>query len=52
MTAQLVVSYFVLWTTLLKTLFARAHVIPAECKRCGLLFERHELGQTICRCES
>jgi len=51
MTVQLVVGYAVLWTTLIKTLFARAHVIPHECARCGLVFERRELGEPICRCE-
>jgi hypothetical protein len=51
MTGQLLVAYAVLWVTLIKALFARAHVIPAECARCGLLFERHELGQEICSCD-
>ncbi|MGZ8688041.1 MAG: hypothetical protein ACXWZP_06400 [Gaiellaceae bacterium] len=51
MTAQLVVAYAVLWVTLLKALFARGRVIPAECVRCGRLFERQELGQQICHCE-
>jgi len=51
MTAQLVVSYAALWATLFKALLARARVIPAECARCGLLFERQELGQPVCRCE-
>jgi hypothetical protein len=50
MTAQLVVAYAVLWATLLKALLARARVIPGECARCGLFFERRELGQPICRC--
>ena len=50
MTAQLVVAYTALWVVLLKTLLARARVIPPECARCGLLYERHELGQEICRC--
>ena len=51
MTAQLVVAYAVLWVVLLKALFARARVIPAECARCGRLFERRELGQPVCRCD-
>jgi len=50
MTAQLVVSYAALWATLFKALLARALVIPAECKHCGQLFERRELGGTICTC--
>jgi hypothetical protein len=52
MTTQLVVAYAVLWVILLKALLARARVIPAECARCGLLFERRELGQAVCRCNS
>jgi hypothetical protein len=52
MTAQLVVAYAVLWATLFKALLARARVIPPECPRCGRLFERRELGQQICSCDS
>jgi hypothetical protein len=51
MTAQLMVSYAVLWATLFKALLARARVIPSECARCGMLYERRELGQSICRCD-
>jgi hypothetical protein len=51
MTAQLLVGYAALWAVLFKTLLSRARVIPAECARCGLLFERQELGQPICGCE-
>ena len=51
MTMQLLLGYAVLWIVLLKTLLMRARVIPAECGRCGLLFERQELGQTICACD-
>jgi len=50
MTAQLVVAYAVLWAVLLKGLLTRARVIPAECTRCGRLFERRELGGAICSC--
>ena len=51
MTVQLMVGYAALWVTLFKALLARARVIPAECKRCGQLFERRELGGTICTCD-
>jgi hypothetical protein len=51
MTAQLVVAYAVLWVTLFKALLARARVIPAECTRCGRLYERRELGGAICGCD-
>ena len=51
MTMQLLVGYAVLWVVLLKTLLSRAHVIPAECNRCGKLYERRVLGETICACD-
>ena len=35
----------------LESLLRRTRVIPAECARCGLLFERRELGQPICHCD-
>ena len=50
MNAQMVVGYAVLWVVLMKALFIRAKVIPAECPRCGQLFERRELGGAICSC--
>jgi hypothetical protein len=50
MTAQLVAAYAAFWIVLFKALLSRARVIPQECTRCGLLYERHELGQEICRC--
>ena len=51
MTMQLLIGYAVLWVVLSKTLLSRARVIPAECRRCGLLFERQGLGQLICACD-
>jgi hypothetical protein len=51
MNAQLLVGYAVLWIVLLKALLVRARVLPPECPRCGLLFERRELGGAICTCE-
>jgi hypothetical protein len=50
MNSQLIVGYAVLWVVLIKALFVRARVIPAECPRCGHQFERRELGGTICTC--
>ena len=50
MNAQMIVGYAVLWVVLIKALFMRARVIPAECPRCGRLFERRELGGAICTC--
>ena len=51
MTTELLIGYAVLWVVLLKTLLMRARVIPHDCARCGLLFERQELGQAICTCD-
>jgi hypothetical protein len=51
MNPELLMGYAVVWVVLLKTLFSRARVISAECRRCGQLFERRELGGTICTCE-
>ena len=50
MNAQMIVGYAVLWVVLIKALFMRARVIPAECSRCGRVFERRELGGAICTC--
>jgi hypothetical protein len=50
MNAQMIVGYAVVWVVLIKALFTRARLIPAECARCGRLFERRELGGTICSC--
>jgi hypothetical protein len=50
MHAQLLVGYAALWIVLIKTLFVRARVIPADCPRCGQLYERRELGGAICTC--
>jgi hypothetical protein len=51
MNGQMLVGYAVLWVVLIKALFMRARVIPAECPRCGKLYERRELGGEICACE-
>jgi hypothetical protein len=50
MNLQLIVGYAVVWVVLIKALFVRARVIPAECPRCGRQFERRELGGAICTC--
>lgn len=50
MNAQLLVGYAVLWVVLIKTLLVRARIVPAQCPRCGLHYERQELGGTICTC--
>ena len=50
MNSQLIMGYAVVWVVLIKALFIRACVIPAECSRCGRQFERRELGGMICTC--
>jgi hypothetical protein len=51
MNAQMVVGYAVLWIVLLKALLMRAGIVRNECPRCGLVYERRELGGSICTCE-
>ena len=51
MNSQLLVAYLFLWVVLFKTLLAKARVIPAQCGRCGLAFERRELGGVVCSCD-
>ena len=50
MSLEWIVGYAVLWVVLLKALYMRGRVIPAECPRCGHLYERRELGGVICTC--
>jgi hypothetical protein len=51
MSGQMLVGYAVLWVVLIKALFIRAGIVRAECPRCGLVYERRELGGQICTCE-
>jgi hypothetical protein len=46
----LIVPYLAFWATLMRALFVRAELLPPTCTRCGLQFERRELGETICSC--
>jgi hypothetical protein len=50
MTANLILPYFVLWATLMKTLLVKANLVPASCGRCGRTFERRQLGEAVCSC--
>ena len=50
MAAQLIVPYFVLWASLMRGLLVAAKVVPPSCGRCGLLLERRDLGEPVCRC--
>jgi hypothetical protein len=48
--SQFFVPYLVLWATLMRTLLVRARIAPALCGRCGLKFERSQLGEKVCHC--
>jgi len=50
MTTHLLLTYAVLWATLLRTLLVGAKVLPASCARCGRRLERQSLGEVICAC--
>jgi hypothetical protein len=43
-------GYLFLWATLMRTLLVKAQVLPPTCARCGLRYERHALGESVCRC--
>jgi hypothetical protein len=42
--------YLVLGATLGRALFVAANLAPKTCYRCGLKFERQELGERVCGC--
>jgi hypothetical protein len=46
----LIVPFLVLWASLTRALLVAAKVAPRACARCGLRFERQNLGDPICRC--
>jgi hypothetical protein len=47
---QLILPYFVLWATLVRSLLVVAKILPPSCGRCGRDLERRALGAEICRC--
>jgi hypothetical protein len=47
---QLLLPYFVLWATLMRGLLVAAKIVPPLCARCGLVLERRQLGDPVCRC--
>jgi hypothetical protein len=51
MNSQLLVAYAFLWVVLFKSLLGKARLIPSQCARCGLAFERRELGGVVCSCD-
>jgi hypothetical protein len=48
----LVMPYLALWAALMRALLVKAAVLPATCARCGLVFERRELGESVCSCKN
>ena len=50
MTGPLVLALVLFWASLMRALFVKADLLPATCARCGLRFERHSLGEPVCRC--
>ena len=47
---DLLVPYLILWATLMRALLVRANLLPPTCARCGLRFERRQLGERVCSC--
>jgi hypothetical protein len=50
MSGPILVSYVLLWVTLMRALLVKARLLPPTCARCGLVFERRALGERICSC--
>jgi hypothetical protein len=44
-------TYLTLWAVLMRALLVRAMILPATCHRCGLRYERRQLGEPVCSCE-
>jgi hypothetical protein len=50
MSSPLIVLYLVFAATLMRALLLSVDVLPTMCARCGLPFERRQLGDPVCRC--
>ncbi|HYY63124.1 MAG TPA: hypothetical protein VE688_00815 [Gaiellaceae bacterium] len=46
----LAIPYLVLWAAMMRALLVRAQILPATCNRCGLPYERRDLGESVCSC--
>ena len=44
------IPYLALWAAHMRALLVKAAVLPPTCARCGLVFERRELGESVCSC--
>ncbi|HEY7604750.1 MAG TPA: hypothetical protein VH760_10860 [Gaiellaceae bacterium] len=47
---MLAAAYLMFWLVLMRALLVRADVVAAICARCGLRYEREQLGERVCRC--
>jgi hypothetical protein len=52
MSGPFLIGYAILWATLMRALLVKARLLPATCTRCGLRYERSELGQPVCSCQA
>jgi hypothetical protein len=50
MHAPLAIALVLFWASLMRALLVKADLLPATCARCGRRFERHSLGEPVCRC--
>jgi hypothetical protein len=50
MSDPVLISYVLLWVTLMRALLVKARVLPPTCARCGLIYERKTLGERVCTC--
>jgi hypothetical protein len=50
MNGPLLITYVLLWATLMRALLVKARVLPLTCARCGLPVERRAMGDRICGC--
>jgi hypothetical protein len=50
MSGPYLLGFIFLWATLMRALLVQARVLSPTCARCGLRYERGELGESICRC--
>ena len=38
------------WLTVLRAMLVFTNKLPPTCTRCGLRYERRQLGEPVCRC--
>jgi hypothetical protein len=50
MSGPILLVYALLWATLMRALLVKARILPPTCARCGLTYERRQLGERVCCC--